>query len=191
MLTLLSVSASRLDARLRAVLLVLVELHHLGHDEALLEVRVDPAGSLGSLGAFLYGPGLHLVRSSSEEILELEGLVSLDHDLVQTGGALGLLTVSFPLIVRLEVHQFLLEGAGEGDDGGARVVLVDVLLNLWQPLVLLSHEVFLTQVHQVDHRLGSDKQVLVQDLNICLVPVSIPKKQVGCELMKEQSRDQT
>ena len=133
----------------------------------------------------------YLVFSCCEEVLQLKSLITLHDDLVQDGGALGLLTVSFPLIVRLEVHQFLLEGAGEGDDGGARVVLVDVLLNLWQPLVLLPHEVFLTQVHQVDHRLGSDKQVLVQDFNICLVPVSISRKQVGCELNKKQSRDQT
>jgi hypothetical protein len=42
-----------LASGLRPFGLEVVELHDLGHDEALLEVGVDAAGGLGGLGAFL------------------------------------------------------------------------------------------------------------------------------------------
>jgi hypothetical protein len=50
---------------------------HLGHDESLLEVGVDPAGRLGRLCPLEYGPGLHLIRPSREEVLQLQRLVPL------------------------------------------------------------------------------------------------------------------
>ena len=81
----LPVAASCLATGLGAVLLELIELHDLGHDEALLEVSVDPPGSLRSLVSPLNGPGLDLIRSSREEIDELKGFVSLQDDLLQRG----------------------------------------------------------------------------------------------------------
>jgi hypothetical protein len=50
---------------------------HLGHDESLLEIGVDPAGCLGRLRPLEYGPGLHLIRPSREEVLQLQRLVPL------------------------------------------------------------------------------------------------------------------
>ena len=68
-----------LGGGLRALLFEVVELHDLGHDEALLEVGVDAPGRLRRLGELLDGPGLHLVRARREEVLQSQGLVAL-HD---------------------------------------------------------------------------------------------------------------
>merc|ERR1719192_150005 len=83
-LALLPVASGGLDAGLAALLLEVRELHHLSHDEALLEVCMNPTGSLWCLGVLEDGPSFHLVRSSREEIAELQGLVTLNNDLVQS-----------------------------------------------------------------------------------------------------------
>ena len=48
---------------------------------------------------------------------EEEEVLPLHYNLLQDGGALGLLAVSCPLLIRLHVHQFL-GGRGEGVEGG-------------------------------------------------------------------------
>merc|ERR1719205_453506 len=150
-LALLAITPGCFHCCFRAVLLKGSKLHDLSHNETLLKVCVDPASCLWSSAASLDRPSFHLILSCCEKVLQLESFVSLDNNLVQNGSALGLLAVCLPLIVRLKVHQLLLEGSGEGDNGGTRIVLVNVLLDLWQPLVFLPHEVLLAQIDQVDH----------------------------------------
>jgi hypothetical protein len=53
---------------------------HLGHDEALLEVGMDPACRLRRLGPLQDGPGLHLIRAGSEEVLQLQCFVALEYE---------------------------------------------------------------------------------------------------------------
>ena len=38
---------------------------------------MNPPGSLGSFKSFLDGPGFHLVRAGSKEVLELQSFVAL------------------------------------------------------------------------------------------------------------------
>lgn len=52
--TLLSVLPGGLAGGLGALLLEVLEVHDLGHDEPLLEVRVDAPRRLRRLRAFLY-----------------------------------------------------------------------------------------------------------------------------------------
>ena len=47
--------------------------------------------------------------------------------------ALVLLAEGLPLVLGAHLDERVLEGAGEGDDGGAGVVLVNIVLNLGQP----------------------------------------------------------
>ena len=81
------------------MLLELIKLHDLCHDESLLKVCVNPPRGLRSLESSLDGPGLDLVRSSREEVNQLQSLVSLDNDFIQSGGTFGLLLILFPLIL--------------------------------------------------------------------------------------------
>ena len=75
-----------LSSGLRALLFEVVELHDLGHDEALLEVAVDPACRLRGLGELLDGPGLNLVRACREVVLQPQGLVALHDYLLKATG---------------------------------------------------------------------------------------------------------
>ncbi|KAF4522853.1 hypothetical protein B566_EDAN008172, partial [Ephemera danica] len=73
---------------------LLDEVHHLCHDETFLEVSVNPARSLRSLGPFQYRPSLHLVMASGEEINQLQSFITLDYDFIQNAGGSLFLTVS-------------------------------------------------------------------------------------------------
>merc|ERR1719151_181043 len=125
-LALLAITPSRLHCCFRAVLLKGSKLHDLSHNESLLKVCVDPASCLWSSAASLDRPSFHLILSCCEKVLQLERFVSLDNNLVQDGSALGLLAIRLPLIVCLKVHQLLLKGSREGDDGGTGIILVNV-----------------------------------------------------------------
>ena len=57
-LPLLPVFSGSLGGSLRALLLEVGIIHHLGHNETFLEVCVDPPGCLRCLGALLNGPCL-------------------------------------------------------------------------------------------------------------------------------------
>merc|ERR1719318_2356023 len=69
----------KMTSSLRAMLLVLVELHDLCHDKSLLKISMNSASSLRSFCPFLNSPCLDLIWSSSEEILELQSFVALDN----------------------------------------------------------------------------------------------------------------
>ena len=135
-LALLPILAGRLDGQLGAVLLVVVELHDLGHDEALLEVGVDATGGLWRLRADLYGPALDLVLAGREEVGQLKSLVTLHDDLLHLTRRTALLQVRFALVVARHLLELELVGRAERDHHGARVILVHPLLDLGQPLVL-------------------------------------------------------
>lgn len=141
-----------LGSRLASRLLEVLEVHHLGHDEALLKVRVNSARRLRSLGALLYGPSLHLVLAGSEEVDQLQSPIPSDDDLGERamnanssgdgnvhnkcpqhlpGGAVRL-QVRLPLIFG-QLDQLVLEYSAERNHGGVRVRLVQIFLDLDQP----------------------------------------------------------
>jgi hypothetical protein len=74
---------AHLASILRSLLFKVVKLHDFRHDESLLKVAVDPAGRLRRLGVLLDRPGLDLVGTAGEKVLQAEGLVALNDDLVQ------------------------------------------------------------------------------------------------------------
>lgn len=168
---LLPILARGLGARFAALLLKIVEMHHLSHDETLLKVGVNPAGRLRGLRSALDGPRLHLVRPRREEVLQLQCLVARRDDFVQHRGALGFLFVRLPVGRIFLFSQRVLKQAGERNQRGSRVVLVDPLLDLGQPLVLLADKVLLRQVRQIDVRLGRQEEVLVQHFDVVGGPV--------------------
>uniref|UniRef100_A0A8W7PR05 Uncharacterized protein n=1 Tax=Anopheles coluzzii TaxID=1518534 RepID=A0A8W7PR05_ANOCL len=65
---LLPVLAGGFRGRLAALFLEVGEVHHLRHDEALLEVGVDAAGRLRRLGRLLDRPSLHLLLADDGQI---------------------------------------------------------------------------------------------------------------------------
>ena len=83
-LPLLPVFSGSLSSSLRALLLEVGIIHHLGHNETFLEVCVNSSGCLRRLGALLDGPSLDLVGSGSEKVLEVKRLVALGDHLFQS-----------------------------------------------------------------------------------------------------------
>lgn len=163
--SLLTVLASRLGCHFAALGLEVLEVHHFGHNETLLEIRVNASGGLWRLGALKNGPGLDLIWSGREEVFQLQCLVAGHNDLVQHALAFRFRLEGLALQIVL-LAQLLLEGTREGDEQCTRVVFVDPLLDLGQPLVLLANEVLVRQIHQVDDRLGGQEQILVQCLDL-------------------------
>ena len=66
-------------------------------------------------------------------------------------------------------EELLLERRRERNELVARVVLVDPLLDLGQPLVLLADVVALTEVDEVDDRLGGEEHHVVDHIDLSLV----------------------
>eukprot|EP00128_Syssomonas_multiformis_P014504 Colp12_sorted_trinity150504_noHs@17265 len=151
------------------MLLVGVKSHDFGHNEALLEVRVNLASGLGCLVALADSPGLDLIRAGSEEVLKLEGLETCSHNLGQHGGGTSLLRVRLTLSLA-HVKPLSLESTGEGDDEITLVAVINPVLDLGKPLVLLADVVRLRKVNKVDDRLGSDEKELVENLDLLSIP---------------------
>mmetsp|Transcript_70889 Transcript_70889/g.224431 ORF Transcript_70889/g.224431 Transcript_70889/m.224431 type:complete len:462 (+) Transcript_70889:311-1696(+) len=171
-LALLLVLAGRLDGVLVPQLLEHVVLHDLGADEAPLEVRVDGARRLGRLEPLADLPALDLVRPGREEVDQLDGGKSGLDDLWERAHKLVVLAVGGALVLR-HVEELLLQGGGEGDHGGALVVLLDPLVDLHQELVLLARVVLLRQVHQVHHGLGGEQLQLVDHVHVGVLPARL------------------
>lgn len=163
--SLLAVLARRFGGHLAALGLEVLEVHHFGHNETLLEIRMNASSCLWRLGALQNGPSLNLIGSRGEEVLQLQCLVAGHNDLVQHALAFRLRLERLALQVIL-LAQLLLKGAREGYEQCTRIVLIDPFLNLRQPLVLLAYEVLIRQIHQIDDRLGGQEQILVQRLDL-------------------------
>ena len=77
--------AGRLDGRLAAVFVQVVDLVDLGADELVLEVGVDHAGGLGRLPAGADRPGADLLLAGREVRLKAEQLVTGTDHAVESG----------------------------------------------------------------------------------------------------------
>lgn len=176
--SLLPILASRFSVRLGTLLLEVLKVHHLRHDETLLKIRVNAACRLRCFRALLDGPGFHFVRTGSEEVLQLQRLVTGQDDLLQVGGRFVVFGVFLSQRIVLKICPVVLKDAREGNDGRTGIVLVHPVLDLGQPLVLLADVVGLRQIHQIDDGLRGQEQVLVQ--NIDLEGMSGDRSKVTC-----------
>ena len=68
---------------LSSELLEIFVFHHLSHDEAFLEVRMDTPGSLRRLRTDLHRPGFDLVLATGEEVAQLQCSIARENDLLQ------------------------------------------------------------------------------------------------------------
>lgn len=155
--TLLAIFSGSFARSIAALFLEVLEMHDFGHDEAFLEVGVDSAGGLRCFRSPLDGPGLDLIRSSSEEIFKLQRFVAGKNNFIEHRWAFVLLNVSIALILVFKLDKLVLPSTGKRDNRSAGIVLVNPFLDLDQPLVLLADEVLVRQVHQINHRLRSEK----------------------------------
>ena len=155
-----------LDLGFRLQLLEEVEVVNNALDESLLEVTVNDTGSLRGLGTVTDGPLADLVGTSGEETAKVESLAHGNDSLGQGRLATNLLALLLNLSIGLEARKTLLEGDGNGKNGLSGRVGLDPLNNLGQVLVLLAKVVLLTEVGQVDNRLGSQKEERVDDLDL-------------------------
>ena len=120
-LALLSVATGGLDSLLGATLLPGGPVHHLGHDETLLEVGVDATGGLWRRCTALDDPRLgklikdgrnietysDFIRTSSEEVFETESLETICDNFVELGG--GLLThLRLRIVVSIQKVELVL-----------------------------------------------------------------------------------
>ena len=106
--------SSRLNGRLIAEFLEVLELVHFRADESLLEVGVDHASGLGSQGSATDGPAFHLVGSGGEEVDEVQHVVPSGDDLGHLALGVVLGAVLGGLLGR-HVHQLALELGAEGN----------------------------------------------------------------------------
>ena len=125
---------------------------------------------LGRLGALADLPAADLLGPAGEEVDEVHRAEAGDDDFGQGGDALVLLAVGRLFVVG-HVEELGLQRAGEGDELAAAVA-VDPLHQLGQPLVLLTDVVALGEVYQVDHGLGRDELLVVQELGLHHRPVA-------------------
>mmetsp|Transcript_113602 Transcript_113602/g.244591 ORF Transcript_113602/g.244591 Transcript_113602/m.244591 type:complete len:208 (+) Transcript_113602:76-699(+) len=131
--------------------------HHLGLDETPLEVRVDRTRSFGSESASGDRPRTHLVLTGSEEVAQIQHVVSDLHD----AGEHRLQTVSLgeegfsSSRVVPEMPELLLPSDREGDDGASSVRL-HPLIDGGKPLVSLAEKGSLVDVYQIHDGLESD-----------------------------------
>merc|ERR1719416_283621 len=171
LLPFLTVLACRLDSSLATQLLQDCEIHHLGHDELLLEIGMDAPCSLRCFVSLTDRPGAYFVRSRGEEIDEMHHVESIVDDLAHGTGSLSLLQASLARRVRLDVLKFLLKRAAIGDHRATGRVGVDPVENWLQELVLLTAVVPLIHVDREHRWLGRQQHVFVETLNVTRRPI--------------------
>src|SRR5690606_23530805 len=133
-------------ARLHQVLVA----HHLGADEAALEVGVDLAGRLRRLGAALDGPGAHLLLAGREEGDEPQRVVAGADEALEAGALEAHVGEERLRLLGLELRELLLDARRDDDDVG--VLLRGHGADALDVLVAVD-DVVLGHVAHVDDRL--------------------------------------
>ena len=152
--------ASGLDRRFRTELIEVPEAHDLSFDEALLEIRVDHAGSFGSGPTLLDRPAARFLRTCRQIALETKSVVPDAGQDVEAGlvdAHLGEELTSF-LLVHLDDFRFEL-CVEEDRLSGCH--------NLGHPLLEgLVREFLLRAVEDIDVRLGGEEVEIVDLIEI-------------------------
>lgn len=149
-----------------AKLLKHVEVVHNSLDEGLFEICVNDTSSLRCLDTKTDSPLSDLVSTGSEEAAKAKSLAHGKNNLGQRRLDAQVLALLCGLGLGLELCETLLEAYGEGQDGVTGGVLLHPLGNLGKMLVLLTDEILLGQVDQVDNRLGREQEKRVDDLDL-------------------------
>ena len=113
-------------------LLVVLEFVHFRTNETLLKVRMNHSSSLRSKSTATNCPAFHLIRTSREEMNEVQYMVSSGDDSGHLRLGVVLLTVGFSLLLR-HVQQLGLEASAEGNDQLVKTHCCHLLLDLVQP----------------------------------------------------------
>lgn len=144
-----------------------------GHDETLLEVRVDDASSLRCQTALADSPAAHFVLAGREEVDQAERMVAhLEHAVEDRLVRRVLLLVVGELSSGLEVEHFEFELAADRDDLLVAAALLDELGDLGQVLVALAQVVALAHVNEVYDGLGRQQLHRVENLDLEGAPVA-------------------
>ena len=114
-------------------LLVVLEFVHFRTNETLLKVSMNHSGSLGSKSTATNCPAFHLIRSSREEMDQIQYVISRGDDLRHLRLGVVFLTVSLALLLR-HVQQLGLKTSTEGNDQLVKTHGSHLLLDLVQPV---------------------------------------------------------
>lgn len=140
---------------------------------------MNDTGGARCLDALAHGPLSDFVAAGGEEALQVQRCAHGSNDLGQDGACADTLVLLFKFSVGLELSEALLEGDGEGDDGGSGAVGLDPLGHLGEVLVLLANVVALTEVNQVNDGLCGKKEERVDDFDLLVwwwYVSNLPKK---------------
>jgi hypothetical protein len=95
-------------------------------------------------------PAAHLVGTSSEEINQVQSIVACLDNFRQHSA----------LLVLLISQLLLLEVCRVGNQL-ARDACIDEILDLFEPLIFLVHEILFTEIDKIDHGLCSEEAMSI------------------------------
>jgi len=124
---------------------------------------VNDPSSLRGFGQFSDSPAPDLISSCSKEVNKVQSIIACFDDFGQHS----------PLV---NIFVFKLESLmlGAVGDDFSRNIGIDKIFNLLEPLILFTHEIFSTEIDQVDNRFGCDKTMGVQYGYLIVSPFSMP-----------------
>lgn len=162
LLTLLNILSFRFHCMLVSQGHQVIVLHDFCTNEALFEVGVDDSCSLWGLGELTDGPASDLISACGEEVDEVKCIVAGFDDFGNHGALLFILVFKFLAFILCTI----------GDDL-SRDVFINPFFDLFKPFVLLTDEVVLAKINEVDNSLSSDEAMSVENSDFSIAPVAV------------------
>lgn len=131
--------------------------------------RVNDTSGRRCLDTLPDSPLTDLIRTSGEETGQVQRLAHGSNHLGQTRLGSNLLALLLSGGIAASQSQTLLKSRGNGNQRISSRVGLNPFENFGKVLVLLTDVVLLTQVDQVNHRLGSKKEERVDNLDLLTI----------------------